>query len=267
MQTSGVLRERLFRIATATTLAVLGGFFGGLLLSLAGSTTAGRFWGLLGSKEILFAIRLSVFTATLATLAAVLLAVPAAYALSRYDFRGKSVVDTLLDLPIVLSPIALGAALMVFSNTGVGRFIEGSLVRFVFEVPGLVLAQFTVVVALATRLLKSTFDMIDPRYVSVGRVLGCTAFQAFRKVTLPLAKPGIVAAVILTWARAIGEYGASVTLAGATAMKTETLPIAIYLSFATADVEKAVAVILVLVGIAGAALLALRWVGGRSAAR
>lgn len=267
MQTSGVLRERLFRIATATTLGVLGVFFGGLLLSLAGSTTAGRFWGLLGSKEILFAIRLSLFTATLATLAAVLLALPAAYALSRYEFRGKSVVDTLLDLPIVLSPIALGAALLVFSNTGAGRFIERNVFQFVFEVPGLVLAQFAVVVALATRLLKSTFDMIDPRYVNVGRALGCTAFQAFRKVTLPLARPGIVAAVILTWARAIGEYGASVTLAGATAGKTETLPIAIYLGFATADVEKAVAVILILVALAAAALLGLRWAGGRSVAR
>ena len=79
--------------------------------------------------------------------------------------------------------------------------------------------------------------------------------------------PGIVAAVILTWARAVGEFGASVTLAGATSMKTETLPIAIYLSFATADVEKAVAVIFVLVAIAAAALLTLRWIGARSIER
>ncbi|MGD8501613.1 MAG: ABC transporter permease subunit [Phycisphaerales bacterium] len=261
------LKDRLFRIATATTLAVLVVFFGGLLLSMAGSTTPGRFASLLSSKEILFAIKLSVVTATLATLAAVLVALPAAYTLSRYDFPGKNLVDTFLDLPIVLSPIALGAALLIFSGTRAGTFVEKNLFAFVFEVPGLILAQFTVVVALATRLLKSTFDMIDPRYVSVGRVLGCTAFQAFRKVALPLAKPGIVAAIILTWARAIGEFGASVTLAGATAMKTETLPIAIYLSFATADVEKAVAVIFVLIAIAGAALLSLRWIGGRSIVR
>jgi len=257
----------LFRIATGTTLAVLGIFFGGLLLSLAGFTTAAQFFRLLISEEILFAIRLSVFTATLTTLLAVLLALPAAYALSNYNFRGKNIIDTVLDLPIVLSPIALGAALMIFSSTRVGNFVENNAFRFVFEVPGLVLAQFTVVVALAARLLKSTFDMIDPRYVSVGRVLGCTGFQAFRKISLPLARPGIMAAVILTWARAVGEFGASVTLAGATAMKTETLPIAIYLSFATADVKKAVAVILVLVGIGGSALLALRWIGGRSIAR
>lgn len=267
MRVSGFVKGRLFRIATGTTLAVLVIFFGGLFISMAGSTTTGRFLSLLGSKEILFAVKLSVFTATLATLAAVLVALPAAYALSYHDFPGKSLVDTFLDLPIVLSPIALGAALLIFFGTRAGRFVENNSLAFVFEVPGLILAQFAVVVALATRLLKSTFDMIDPRYVSVGRVLGCTAFQAFRKVALPLARPGIVAAIILTWARAIGEFGASVTLAGATGMKTETLPIAIYLSFATADVEKAVAVIFVLIGIAGVALLALRWIGGRGAVR
>ena len=175
----------MFRIATGTTLAMLGIFFVGLLLSLAGSTTGARFWSLLGSKEILFAIKLSLFTATLATAAAVLLALPAAYALSHYRFPGKSVVDTLLDLPIVLSPIALGAALMVFSGTGLGKAIEGHLLTFVFEVPGLVLAQFTVVVALATRLLKSTFDMIDPRYVSVSRALGRPAVLAPRRDARP----------------------------------------------------------------------------------
>lgn len=263
----GILREKLFKIAIGTTLVVLVIFFAGLVLSLASSTTARRFWTLSRSEEILFSIRLSVLCATLATSAAVLLALPAAYALSRAHFRGKNIVDTILDLPVIISPIAIGAALMVFFNTRLGMFVEGSILTFVFEVPGLVLAQFTVIVALAVRLLKSVFDLIDPRYESVGRVLGCTRFQAFRKVSLPLAKPGILGAIILTWARAVGEFGASVTLAGATSMKTETLPIAIFLSFATADVEKAVAVILVLVAIASAALLGVRLISSKGGGR
>lgn len=118
LRVPGSVRERLFRIATGTTLAMLGIFFGGLLLSLAGATTSGRFWSLLRSEEILFAVKLSVFTATLATVAAVLLALPAAYALSHYDFPGKALVDTLLDVPIVLSPIALGAALLMLRWIG-----------------------------------------------------------------------------------------------------------------------------------------------------
>jgi len=130
-------------------------------------------------------------------------------------------------------------------------------------VPGIVLAQITVISALAIRLLKSTFDSIDPRYEQVARTLGCSKPEAFLRVTLPLARDGLIASTILTWARAVGEFGATVTLAGATSMKTETLPTAIFLSLASADVEKAIAVIFVLVIIAVIALLAIRKIIGR----
>jgi molybdate transport system permease protein len=135
--------------------------------------------------------------------------------------------------------------------------------KFVFAVPGIILAQITVVTALAVRLLKSTFDSIDPRYEQVARTLGCSKLEAFFRVTLPLAKDGLIASGILTWARAVGEFGATVTLAGATAMKTETLPTAIFLGLASADVEKAIAVIFVLVIISIVALLAIRKIIGR----
>jgi molybdate transport system permease protein len=147
---------------------------------------------------------------------------------------------------------------MVFFNTPLGTAIEDSLVEFVFQPAGIVLAQFTIVSALALRLMKATFDSIDPRYENVARTLGCNKLQAFFKVTLPLARNGLVAAIILTWARALGEFGATVTLVGAVRMKTETLPIAIYLSLSTADVNKAVAVILVLIGISLIVLLGIR---------
>ncbi|MDY6932341.1 MAG: ABC transporter permease subunit [Halobacteriota archaeon] len=97
--------------------------------------------------------------------------------------------------------------------------------------------------------MKSTFDGINPRYEEVARTLGCKKFDAFFKVTMPLSKNGVFAAGILTWGRAIGEFGATVTLAGATKMKTETLPTAIFLSLETADVEKAMAIILILLSI------------------
>jgi molybdate transport system permease protein len=256
-------RAWIFRLAMLSTLAVLGVFFAVLLFSLAGATTPSKFQQVLARDDLWFAIRLSLFTATLSTAMAVVVALPAAYALSQLNFPGKKLIDTLMDLPIVLSPVALGAALLVFFNTWAGRAIEDNVITFVFQRPGLVLAQFTVVVALAVRLLKSAFDMVDPRYSQVSRVMGCSQFQAFLKVTLPLARPGILGAVILTWARAIGEFGASVTLAGATAMKTETLPISIYLSFATADVAKAVAVVFVLVLVSGIALIGVRVLSDR----
>jgi molybdate transport system permease protein len=255
--------ERAFKAATISALAVLAVFFVGILASLLAYTRWGTFVQALLSKEILFAIRLSVMTATIAAVISIMVAVPVAYAISRAKFPGKDIVDSLLDLPIVISPVALGAALLVFFSTPVGDAINNNVVRFVFAVPGIVLAQITVISALAIRLLKSTFDSIDPRYEHVARTLGCSKPEAFFRVTLPLAKDGLIAAVILTWARAVGEFGATVTLAGATAMKTETLPTAIFLSLASADVEKAIAVIFVLVIIAVVALLVIRRLIGR----
>jgi len=258
----GVGGERAFRGATISALVLLTVFFVAIVVSMLTYTDWNTFISALLSKEILFAIRLSVITATIATIISILIAIPVAYAISQTKFPGKDIVDSLLDLPIVVSPIALGAALLVFFNTPAGAAIDDNI-KFVFAVPGIIIAQFVVISALAIRLLKSTFDGIDPRYEQVGRTLGCSKPEVFLKVTLPLAKNGLIAACILTWARAVGEFGATVTLAGATAMKTETLPVAIFLSLATADVEEAIAVIFVLIIIAVVALLVMRKIIGR----
>lgn len=254
--------ESAFKAAIISALALFTLFLVGIVLSLVAYTSWDAFFTTLISPEILFAIKLSLITATVSTMLSMFVAIPVAYAISHIEFPGKSIVDTILDLPIVISPIALGAALLVFFNTPVGVTIENKIVRFVFEVPGIILAQFTVVSALAVRLLKSTFDAIDPRYEQVGRTLGCTKLKVFCKVTLPLAREGLIASGILTWARAIGEFGATVTLVGATKLKTETLPIAIFLNLATADVQKAVAVIFILIIIAVSSLVALRRISG-----
>ena len=255
--------DRVFRVATIGALVLLAVFFIGIIVSMLAYTEWDTFVSALFSEEILFAIRLSVMTATIAAIISILIAVPVAYAISRSSFPGKDIVDSLLDLPIVVSPVALGAALLVFFNTPLGSAVDDNVLKFVFAVPGIVLAQVTVISALAIRLLKSTFDSIDRRYEQVARTLGCSKPEAFFRVTLPLARDGLIASTILTWARAVGEFGATVTLAGATAMKTETLPTAIFLSLATADVEKAIAVIFVLIIIAVVALLAIRKIIGR----
>ena len=259
----GVSGERTFKGATISVLAILTIFIVGIIVSMLTYTDWDTFISTLLSEEILFAIRLSVTTATIATIVSIIIGIPAAYAISQSSFPGKDIVDSLLDLPIVISPVALGACLLVFFNTPVGAGINDNVIRFVFAVPGIILAQITVISALAIRLLKSTFDSIDPRYEQVARTLGCSKPEAFLRVTLPLAKDGLIASGILTWARAVGEFGATVTLAGATAMKTETLPTAIFLSLASADVEKAIAVIFILVIISIVALLAVRKIIGR----
>jgi molybdate transport system permease protein len=259
----GSSSDKAFTAATISALALLVLFFVIIIVSLLTYTNWSTIASSLVSAETLYAIRLSLITATITTILAIAIAVPVAYAISKNNFFGKSLVDSLLDLPIVISPVALGAALLVFFNTPVGAAINNDLIRFVFSVPGIVLAQFTVVSALAIRLLKSTFDSIDLRYEQVGRTLGCSKPGAFFRVILPLAKDGLIASSILTWARATGEFGATVTLAGATAMKTETLPIAISLSLSSANIGSAVALIIILVVISLAALLIIRKITGR----
>ena len=258
----GAGSERAFNGALIGALALLAIFFVGIVVSLLSYTDWNTFISALLSEEIIFAIELSLISATIATIISILIAIPVAYAISYNEFPGKDIVDSMLDLPIVISPIALGACLLVFFNTPVGAAINDNW-KFIFAVPGIVLAQITIVCALAIRLLKSTFDSIDPRYEQVSRTLGCSKPEAFFRVTLPLAKNGLIAAGVLTWARAMGEFGATVTLAGATPMKTETLPIAIFLSLASANVGKAIAVIFILIVIAIAALLLLRKITGR----
>jgi molybdate transport system permease protein len=250
----------------ATILAALLIFFFYLLLifSLLQFFEGKSFLGVLSSPDILFSIRLSLTAATLAVLLAVAIALPAAYALSRLNFPGKKAVDTFLELPMIMSPVALGAALLLFFNTPVGTIVQEKGLRFVFEFPGIVLAQFATIAGLATRLMKTTLDEISPRYEAVARSLGSTAWGAFFKVTLPLSFRGLLSAMILCWAKAVGEFGATVTLAGTMAFKTETMPAAIFMALASANIQKTTLLILILVGIGLTALYTVRLVGKKA---
>jgi len=213
------------------------------------------------SEEIIFALELSLLTATSSTVAALGIAIPSAYALSRFNFPGKSVFTTLLSVPIVLPPVAMGASLLIFlTNTTLGYMVE-KIFNFVFTVSGIFLAQFVVITPLALWSLKSSFDTINPRYEQIAMTLGYGRLKAVIKTTLPLAKSGILTATVLAWARAVGEFGATVTLAGATPMKTVTLPIAIYLALSTADLAKTCALIIILICVALSALFLIQRIG------
>jgi molybdate transport system permease protein len=116
---------------------------------------------------------------------------------------------------------------------------------------------------LATRLMKASLDEISPRYEAVARSLGSSPWQAFYRITLPLSFKGLLASVILSWAKAVGEFGATVTLAGAMPGKTETMPIAIFTALASANIDKAVVLILILVAFGLLTLYSVRLIGKR----
>lgn len=254
----------LRRTTIAAALAVLL-LYGGLIVSLGWFLDGGALRSAVQSERTLFAVHLSLVAATLAAGLAMLLAVPAAYALSRYRFRGRELVDTILEFPIIVSPAALGAMLLIFFNNPLGEWMQDHVMRFVFTFGGIVLAQFVTILGVATRMLKTSFDEVPAELETVARTLGATPRHAFLTVTLPLARRGLIAAFILAWAKAIGEFGATMMVAGTMAMRTETLPVAIFLRLASADIEGTVALILMLVSIGLTALFVTRNLLGRAA--
>lgn len=223
--------------------------YAGLILSLFYFFSGPLFIKTLFSERTLFSLRLSVITATIATLISLLLAIPSAYALSRYQFFGKRFIDTLLELPMIVSPVALGAMLLIFFNTPAGEMIQERAVQFVFTIYGILLAQFITTVGIATRLIKAVLDEIPPKYEEMAWVLGKSHVNTFFTVILPISKKGILSSAVLTWAKALGEFGATITIAGSMAMKTETLPIAIFMRLSSADIQGTVVLVLILTGI------------------
>ena len=244
----------LMWVASGLLIFVFVCLFGSMLIELAGTKVidAPRF------DRVWFAVKLSLLTATISSALAILASVPVAYLFSRHTFIGKALLDTLLDLPIVLSPVALGAMLLIFFNTAIGKHIEQVFGSIVFEVKGIIVAQFFVIVGLSIRLLKTTFEGVDPEYEILARTLGYNKLQTFKKVVIPMAGRGIIGSFLLVWGRAIGEFGATITLAGATTMKTETIPVAIYLSFESANITGALIYITILVTVSLAILFFVR---------
>ncbi|MBW2064660.1 MAG: ABC transporter permease subunit [Deltaproteobacteria bacterium] len=236
-----------FRSLLITISFAVLGLYGVLILSLFYFFSPSHFLSTLFSQRVLFSIRLSLLAATMATFLSVALAIPSAYAISRFRFKGKDLVDTILELPMIVSPAALGAMILIFFNTPVGDFLQQSGFRFIFALPGIILAQFMTTVGIATRLIKTALDEIPVRYENVARSLGVSPQVAFLTITLPLAKKGIIASSILTWAKALGEFGATITVAGSMAMRTETIPIALFMRLSNADIEGTVLLIFILI--------------------
>ncbi len=214
--------------------------------------------GLFRSREVMAAIRLTAVTSTLTLMLVVVFSVPAGYALSRYRFPGHTLADTVVDLPIVLPPVVIGVSLLVFFTTAPGRWIEGMGFR-PHSVAAIVLCQFFVAASYAIRSAKAAFDSVDRNLEHVALTLGCTRAQAFRMVSLPIARGGLIAGAIMAWARAVGVFGPLMVFVGSIRMKTEVLPTTVYLELTIGRIEVALAVALVMLAMAFIALAFIHW--------
>lgn len=249
-------------------LAVLGGSYVALIAALliadASYTSPGDILAALASPEIRYSVRLSLAASGLSALASLAVAVPLGYLLARTEFRGKGIVEALVDVPVVLPPLVLGLSLLILFQSAPGRAVQ-EVVPVTFAVPAVILAQFTAAAAFAVRAMRVAFDQASPRTERVALTLGCTRAQAFWWVALPEVRRGVVAAGTLAWARSLGEFGPVLVFAGATRFKTEVLATSVFLELGDGNLKGAVAVSLLMVAAAALVLTLLRAAGLRGA--
>lgn len=207
------------------------------------------------------ALVLSLATSTLTLVLALLLVTPLAYLLARADFPGRRLLDTLIDLPMVLPPTVAGVALLVtFGRRGpLGGVLEASGLELAFTTSAVVLAQLFVSAPFLARSLKAGFESVDPTYEAVSATLGVSPLAGFWRVTLPLARPALLSGSVLCWARALSELGATLIFAGNFPGRTQTMPLAIITAFESSQgLAAAVAISVVLLAVSCVLLVSLR---------
>jgi molybdate transport system permease protein len=232
----------------------------GLLVRAPWSTLATR----LAEPQVLTALRLSLVTATLATVLCLLLGVPLAWVLARVAFPGRRLVRALVTVPLVLPPVVGGVALLlVLGRRGlVGQWLDSAFgITLPFTTAGVVLAEAFVAMPFLVISVEGALRAADLRFEEAAATLGASRWTVFRRVTLPLIAPGIVAGAVLCWARALGEFGATITFAGNFPGRTQTMPLAVYLALET-EPEAAIVLSLVLLAVSILVLAGLRdkWV-------
>ncbi|MHC4717002.1 MAG: ABC transporter permease [Planctomycetota bacterium] len=204
------------------------------------------------------AIRLSVISSLLTLALVMLFSLPTGYALSRYRFPGHALVEVIVDVPIVLPPVVIGLSLLAMFGLGPGQWLKQALGLSLTSLAGIVLCQFLVSVSYCIRAMKASFDSADVRLEQVAMSLGCTPWQAFRRVTLPLSRSGLVAGGIIAWARALGVFGALMMLVG-TGPRVRVMPTAMWLELNSGNIVESLTIAMASLVMAGAALAVVHW--------
>ncbi len=207
------------------------------------------------SEEVLFSLRMSVVTSTISTVLCLVLALPTAYALSHVNMPFKRVAEVLMELTLSLPYILLGFALLLIFSSPFGKALRECGFAVVFEPIGIVFAQLIVNLPFAIRMVRTAFADVNPRMEFVAKTLGAMPFDVFRTVIVPQCRNSIISTFVLTWARGMGEFGATLMLVGVTRMKTETLPGSIYLSISTGNNDIAMATAMIMLLLSAATLV------------
>ncbi|MBB5960134.1 molybdate transport system permease protein [Saccharothrix tamanrassetensis] len=234
----------------------------GLLIRAPWATVPDRLF----SAEVGEALRLSLVCASLATVVCLVLGIPLAWLLARGDLPGRGFLRALVTVPLVLPPVVGGVALLlVLGRRGlIGQYLDAWFgVSLPFTTAGVVVAEAFVAMPFLVISVEGALRAADPRYEEAAATLGASRWLTFRRVTLPSVMPGVVAGAVLCWARALGEFGATITFAGNFPGETTTMPLAVYLALETEpDAAIVLSIVLLLVSVGVLAGLRDRWIGG-----
>ncbi|HEU5467657.1 MAG TPA: ABC transporter permease [Gemmatimonadales bacterium] len=254
-------RPRLWvwRIAVAVGVALFLALVGLPLVALVVRVPPGDLIRRATSPLVLQALKLSVLTSATATVLVAAFGLPVAYILATRDFPGRRLLETLVELPMVIPPTVAGVGLLLaFGRAGLAGGVLSALgIEIPFTTLAVVIAEAFVAMPFFVSTTAAGLREVEPRYREAAVTLGATPPYAFRRVLLPLAMPSLIAGGAMTWARALGEFGATITFAGNLPGRTQTLPLAVYIALQS-DVRAAVALSVILLIFSFALLLTLR---------
>ncbi len=253
-------------VTTAAPWPILA--LGGLGVAFFALPLAGLLWRvpwsdlprLLTSRTVLDGLRLSLMTSLAAAAISALVGIPLAWLLARTNMPGRTIIRAVVTLPMVLPPVVGGATLLfAFGKRGlIGEQLESATgLLLPFSTAGVIVANTFVALPFLVITVEGALRNLDPRYEAAASSLGASTLTVFRRVTLPMIRPSILSGVVLAWARALGEFGATITFAGNLQGRTQTLPLAVFVALES-DRDAAVAMSLVLVVISVLVLLGLR---------
>lgn len=245
--------------------AVGAAFFILPLVGLLVRTPWAAAWDQLRSPQVLDALRLSLLASLSATAVALIFGVPLAWTFARLTFPGRALLRALVVLPMVLPPVVGGVALLLaFGRRGLlGGWLATTFgIHLPFTTAGAIIAETFVAMPFLVITVEAGLRSMDTRFEDAARTLGASWWTVLWRVTLPLVRPSIVAGAVLCWARALGEFGATITFAGNFPGRTQTMPLAVYLALET-NPDAAIVLSLVLLAVSLAVLIGLRdrWLG------
>ena len=234
-----------------------------VILALINQVSINEIIKALFHPETFFALRFSLITSAVALTVAIVIGVPSAYFMSRRNFPLKGLLETMLELPLVMPPLIVGVGLLfLFGQNMLGQHLAKLGISFIFNPAGAVVAQTFIATPIVMKSTRAAFSSIDRGYEEAAQTLGLNPLTVFLKVNIPLAGRSLFSGVVLAWARTMGEFGGTLMVAGAIRFHTETLPIAVYLNISSGETGIAISCALVLLTAAFVLLLVSRIFSG-----